>query len=241
MAGTGPAMTSRVEAVGISKKDSSVACCPIEGRRDDFSVIPRRGEHACRDPRILSAGAPEEAAPNEKPVKVVAGALITIRTAAGTGILPGYVSRDWSQPQPEITRAVLVFHGRLRNADVYWRSAQEAQAAAGAAQQTLMIVPQFLADDDVRAHASPVDFLHWSPAGWEGGASAHGPIAISSFEAIDAILARLADRSLFPNLTTVVVAGHSGGGQVVQRYAVVGRGEAAGRSRLCPGLEPAAL
>ena len=42
---------------------------------------------------------------------------------------------------------------------------------------------------------------------------------------MDAILARLADRRLFPNLKQVVVAGHSGGGQVVQRYAIAGRGE----------------
>jgi pimeloyl-ACP methyl ester carboxylesterase len=47
---------------------------------------------------------------------------------------------------------------------------------------------------------------------------------LSSFDGIDAILALLADHTRFPNLKTVVVAGHSGGGQVVQRYAVVGRG-----------------
>jgi pimeloyl-ACP methyl ester carboxylesterase len=35
----------------------------------------------------------------------------------------------------------------------------------------------------------------------------------------------LADRKLFPNLRQVVVAGHSGGGQVVQRYAIAGKGE----------------
>ena len=58
------------------------------------------------------------------------------------------------------------------------------------------------------------------------GEAAHGPAAISSFEVIDAILARLADRVIFPKLAQVVVAGHSAGGQAVQRYAVVGRGDA---------------
>jgi len=56
---------------------------------------------------------------------------------------------------------------------------------------------------------------------------AHGPAPISSFAALDAILARLADRGSFPSLKTVVVAGHSGGGQLAQRYAVAGRGEGA--------------
>jgi pimeloyl-ACP methyl ester carboxylesterase len=50
---------------------------------------------------------------------------------------------------------------------------------------------------------------------------------VSSFEALDAILAKLADRRLFPNLKHVVVAGHSGGAQVAQRYAIAGKGEAA--------------
>jgi pimeloyl-ACP methyl ester carboxylesterase len=43
---------------------------------------------------------------------------------------------------------------------------------------------------------------------------------------VDAILARLADRRLFPKLDSVVIAGFSAGGQIVQRYAVVGHGEA---------------
>jgi len=41
----------------------------------------------------------------------------------------------------------------------------------------------------------------------------------------DALVARLSDRTLFPNLERIVVVGHSGGAQVVQRYAVVGRAE----------------
>ena len=49
---------------------------------------------------------------------------------------------------------------------------------------------------------------------------------MSAFDALDAILDRLADRALFPALRQVVVAGHSAGGQVVQRYAVVGHGGA---------------
>src|SRR5262249_56900341 len=39
--------------------------------------------------------------------------------------------------------------------------------------------------------------------------------------------AGLADRSRFPRLETVILAGFSAGGQVVQRYAVVGHGETA--------------
>ena len=167
----------------------------------------------------------DEVAPHHRPVKQVAN----LRIAVGDhGTLPLYVSADWSSPSPEITRAVLVLHGRLRNADVYFRSAMTAQAAAGdAGKTTLMIVPQFLAGVDVDAYHLPADTLRWTLEGWEGGDPALAPTPASSFEALDAILARLADRKLFPNLRQVVVAGHSGGGQVVQRYAIAGKGEPA--------------
>jgi hypothetical protein len=39
----------------------------------------------------------------------------------------------------------------------------------------------------------------------------------------DAIVARLSDANRFPNMREIVVAGHSAGGQIVQRYAVVGK------------------
>jgi pimeloyl-ACP methyl ester carboxylesterase len=171
------------------------------------------------------AFAEEETAPHQKPVKAVADARLAI---GSKGMLPLYISSDWSKPLPEITRAVLVLHGRLRNADVYYRSAQTAQAAAGdAGKSTIMIVPQFLAEVDIEGWQLPSDTLRWSLEGWEGGEPALGPTPASSFDALDAILARLADRQIFPNLQQVVVAGHSGGGQVVQRYAIAAQGEGA--------------
>jgi pimeloyl-ACP methyl ester carboxylesterase len=171
------------------------------------------------------AFAEDEVAPYRRPVRVVADQRIAV---GGRGILPLYVSSDWSKPLPGITRAVLVLHGRLRNADVYFRSAKTAQAAAGVlGAATIMIVPQFLAAIDVDAYHLPPDTLRWSLEGWEGGEPALGPTSASSFDALDAILARLADRQLFPDLKQVVVAGHSGGGQVVQRYAIAAQGDAA--------------
>ncbi|MGJ5208146.1 alpha/beta hydrolase [Bradyrhizobium sp. HKCCYLR20261] len=171
------------------------------------------------------AWAQDETAPNRRPVAVVADARLAV---GDRGILPLYVSRPWTKPQPDITRAVLVLHGRLRNADVYYDTAIKARDAAGpAGATTLLVVPQFLADLDVEAHGLPPETLRWTLEGWQGGDAATAPHPVSSFEALDAILAHLADRSLFPALTEVVVAGHSGGGQVVQRYAIAGQGEAA--------------
>jgi len=117
-----------------------------------------------------------------------------------------------------------VIHGKLRNADVYFRTAQNARDAAHAdPDATLLIAPQFLATLDTRVHHEPADLLRWTGDAWMGGEAARAPLPISSYEVLDAIVARLADRKLFPHLRHVVVAGHSGGGQVVQRYAVAAR------------------
>ena len=58
---------------------------------------------------------------------------------------------------------------------------------------------------------------------WRGGGDANGT-SFSSFDYIDLILARFADRRHFPNLKRVVLAGFSAGGQFAGRYAAVGKG-----------------
>ncbi|MGA8344544.1 MAG: hypothetical protein WB781_21610, partial [Candidatus Sulfotelmatobacter sp.] len=127
-----------------------------------------------------------------------------------------------------VTRAIVIFHGIKRNAAVYFRSANEAVESAGkAGRGTIVIAPQFLTEEDAAAFRLDSAVLRWHHERWEGGANAAGQAPISSFDAIDAVLAQLAERSLFPDLVQVVLAGHSGGAQVLQRYAVVGRGEAA--------------
>src|SRR5271154_1955169 len=88
------------------------------------------------------AWAADEDAPNHRPVKRIADSRIAV---GDRGTLPLYLSADWANPLPAINRAVLILHGQLRNADVYFRSAGKARAAAGdAGKATLMIVPQFL-------------------------------------------------------------------------------------------------
>jgi pimeloyl-ACP methyl ester carboxylesterase len=176
----------------------------------------------------VPAGA-DDTASSKRPVKAVANRLLQVSTAKGSGTLPLYASVegspvDFSHPLPSVARALIVFHGKLRNADTYNQSGLDAIKRAGkAGQGTLLITPQFLAPVDVDAYRLPPNVLSWTPEEWMGGENAQN-IPISSFDAIDAILAQLGDHRLFPNLKMVVLAGHSGGGQVVQRYAVVGRG-----------------
>ena len=165
------------------------------------------------------------AAKRPKPVAAVAGQEFRISTAQGSALEPFMMSLDWSRPQPQITRAVIILHGKGRDVEGYYRTAVEAASAAGpAGRDTVFIAPQFLDQEDIGAHRLPADVLRWRGTDWEGGAPAVAPAPISSYEIVDALLARLGDHSIFPHLQTVVLAGHSGGGQLVHRYAIVGRG-----------------
>ena len=176
---------------------------------------------------LLGLGAARAQTPLEDaPVWLVANHRLTVSTPAGEGALALYLSKDWDRPQPAITRAIITIHGLERAADLSRTIAETARAASKLDPDTVLLIePQFLNDSDVAAQHLPAETLHWAHAGWEGGNDAHGPAPISSFAALDAILARLADRASFPALKDVVIAGHSGGGQLVQRYAVAGRGE----------------
>jgi hypothetical protein len=173
---------------------------------------------------LLAGGVRAGPAEDHAVAAIVAGRL-TVATPAGQGALPLHVSQEWSRPLPQVTRALLVVHGALRDADVSLRITRAALYAAGeSGSGTMTLVPQFLAEPDAVAHAVPAGVLRWSNTGWIDGEAATGPAPLSSFDALDAILARLVDPIAFPNLRQLVIAGHSAGAQLVQRYAVVGRG-----------------
>lgn len=130
------------------------------------------------------------------------------------------LSQDWRQPLPGVQRALIIVHGRLRNAQTYLKSGENAAGQAGQSATTLVIAPQFLNQNDSARHALPATLLRWQGNAWMAGEPAAGPVAISAYAVLDALLQRLQDRRLFPALKEVVIAGHSGGAQVVQRYAL---------------------
>ncbi|WP_168233280.1 alpha/beta hydrolase [Pseudomonas veronii] len=132
------------------------------------------------------------------------------------------LSQDWASPLPQVTRALIIVHGRLRNAQTYLQSGEDAAEHAGVGATTLVIAPQFLNDSDVKRNHLDNQVLRWRGNDWMAGKPSVGPGAVSSFGALDQIIKHLGNRTLFPALKEIVVAGHSGGGQVVQRFALTG-------------------
>jgi pimeloyl-ACP methyl ester carboxylesterase len=67
--------------------------------------------------------------------------------------------------------------------------------------------------------------VSWSCRGdsWRSGGVATSNKDLTSFDFVDELLRKLADKKIFPNLTAIVVAGHSAGGQFVSRYEMANR------------------
>jgi pimeloyl-ACP methyl ester carboxylesterase len=136
-----------------------------------------------------------------------------ITRSGSTLSVPVYVSQPLTVPDARVTRAVVVLHGLSRNVEGYWDS-----AAAGlkGAPGVLLVAPLFATSSDSPATTQ----LYWTSSGWPKGnlsESSGRPWRISSYGVLDEMIARL--RSTFGSLRTVVVIGHSAGGQFVQRYA----------------------
>ncbi len=137
--------------------------------------------------------------------------------------IPYYANRTLGTTYPEVTRAVLVLHGTLRNADEYQASIElAAQMVGGAGDTTFVITPQFLTEPDIDRFHLPDTYAYWAYMGWRKGDLSVNttqnprPVVLSSFTVADSILARLAGTC--PNLSQVVLAGHSAGGQFSNLY-----------------------
>lgn len=144
-----------------------------------------------------------------------------VRTPQGSGFAR-YFGTASLDGDPTAARALIVVHGVLRDADYYYDTGVIAADAAHALAQTFVIAPQFVERSELAGHRVSPKTLYWNDK-WPGGSDAVSPAPISTYDVFDAIIARLSDETRFPKMREIVVAGHSAGGQIVQRYAVVGK------------------
>ncbi|HTW34167.1 MAG TPA: alpha/beta hydrolase [Rhizomicrobium sp.] len=145
--------------------------------------------------------------------------------ALGDGRAMVYSTFPLDVPNTRIRRALIMVHGALRNADHYFVTATGAAFIAKALDDTLVIAPAFHSADGPCKDTLAAHEVNWPCEGnsWRSGGDAIGNPQLSSFDFADAILKKLADKRVFPNLTAIVVAGHSAGGQFVERYQMANR------------------
>jgi hypothetical protein len=156
--------------------------------------------------------------------------MMTERFPVGSGHVEVWRSHGLTQgAHAGVARAFLMVHGTSRNAEDYYRWALASAAAAGELDTTVVVAPHFKARTrEERGDGVEPGEWFWTNEGWKAGDVALNG-QISSYGVMDAILAALNDEKRFPDLKEIVVAGHSAGGQYVQRYAALNKFEPGSR------------
>ncbi|HZT78201.1 MAG TPA: alpha/beta fold hydrolase [Vicinamibacterales bacterium] len=136
-----------------------------------------------------------------------------------------YRTRSLDERNANVRRALIMVHGTNRNADHYFSTAVAAAFLAGALDDSVVISPRIASAAGSCHDTLAPNEVSWSCTGdsWRSGGTAASHPDLTSFDFVDAILKKLANKSVFPNMRAIVVAGHSAGGQFVARYQMANR------------------
>ena len=128
--------------------------------------------------------------------------------------------------------AFIIQHGATRKAEEYFCNFQNIMMEQNyrAYDDILVIAPNFNYKDDDGVLPTDAFWNTTKPWGdWRDGAesdpgccgSTQGGPTVSSFEILDHMLGILTDKGLYPNIHKISFVGHSAGGQMVHRYAMM--------------------
>ncbi len=182
------------------------------------------GLSACAGPEPAS---PPAAVPVQVQVQVpaAAGGPAWQRVHLGSGgayDFPVYANHPLDGDLRGIREVVFVQHGLQRNGNDYYAAGAELLKASGRnPDEILLVAPNFPGEPDAGKGFDRMPL--WSVEGWLGGFNAvNAPYTgLSSLQVLDDLIAFVTDPARLPNVRRVTVAGHSGGAQIVQRYAVL--------------------
>jgi len=147
------------------------------------------------------------------------------------------------QDPTKLKRAVVIIHGLNRDPGTYESNMLSALSQVPISEintDSVAIVAPFFAngnDKDTQAYpwvnglksgqGSITNTLVWSGSQWSAGGNNQYPWTssknISSYTVLDQMIQYFDNKTAFPNINQIVIAGHSLGGQTVQRYAAIGQ------------------
>ena len=139
--------------------------------------------------------------------------------------LPYESSHNLSSKNDSITRVIYSIHSASYSAKSYFnRAAALVDKVPGQKNKTLIIAPHIL-DKSCLDKPESRNILYWEIPAFRGtsrGFFKDKRITVSAYEVTDMILEDVAAGGNFPNLKTIIILGHSAGGQMTNRYAASG-------------------
>ncbi|CAI7629311.1 unnamed protein product [Penicillium pancosmium] len=148
--------------------------------------------------------------------------------ANGDEEIPGFITKNLDNKT--IEHLFIVFHGRLRNGNDYWKLLNESIENArednfsGTDRKMGVLAPQFFSTE-YNSGQYKDNQLAWDDLNaWQPGGQANHPSGtnLTSFDVIDGLVKIHSDKNKYPSLKNVTVVGHGGGGQLAQRYSALG-------------------
>jgi hypothetical protein len=190
-----------------------------------LSLILLRGSSSPRPTAVVP-----EAAGRAQPVGPICDQRLAVTGASDELEIPVCASVDLAVGDRTARRVVVVVHGDNRNATDYFDYVATARDRLPAS-DAVVVAPQFATRSDLASLDAADRILFWSSDGWKAGGESEASPAdrsfrISSFDVMDQLVALVTDRRRFPNVRDLVVAGHSAGGQFVNRYSAASGFEA---------------
>jgi pimeloyl-ACP methyl ester carboxylesterase len=158
-----------------------------------------------------------------------------VQLAGHTSRLQVYRSYSLSARNEHVTRALVFVHGINRDANNHFRTALAAAFLDGALSDTVIVAPRFASDSSATGNEAGncgdrllPNEANWycenqRPDTWRSGGTEVGNEGLTSFDFMDQIVRQLGDKQLFPKLRSIVIAGHSAGGQFVIRYEMTNK------------------
>lgn len=138
-----------------------------------------------------------------------------VQAENGNFSIPYFGTAEITTEDNTITRAIIYIHGGGRASSQAFQQIMSSAENLGMSSNTIIIAPQFLENQDIISHNLGNDILQWDDWG-RGDLSLNGSSPISSYSVLDSIiLALLSNKN---NLATIIVAGHSEGGQFTLFY-----------------------
>ncbi len=138
--------------------------------------------------------------------------------------IPYFADYPIDKKNDRIEHVILAIHGAGRNARTTFHSCLSVlKSKSGEETKTLVIAPQFLSEEHVKGLNDP-NLLFWKATPFWGSSNSTTAgsgtyLGISSYTILENLISRVAAKKTFPNVRRITILGHSGGGQLVNRFA----------------------